>query len=157
MPEYEDGGYIKKSRKIGSFFKKVGVFLITIIVVHFVIDLTFESIILSIWNIDYETISVWITTGNYAMLLLYQAITGIPRALLYGPLLVCLLTSLFAEDLKEYRIETGSQQFYMEREETRGQEPSKLKEGMFCPFCGAKINEKQNYCPKCGESLDFIT
>lgn len=157
MPEYGGSEFIKKSWKIGSFFKKVIILLIPLFVIHFFLDMVFESFIDLIWNVDYETYSTWITTGNYGMLILNEAVSGIARALLFTPLLVCLLTSLFAEDLKEYRVKAETAQFHMGDKEIRKAESFKVEEGMFCPFCGAKISGEQNYCPECGESLEFLT
>lgn len=155
ISEYEGSEFIKKSWKIGSFFKKILIFLIPFISIHLIIDIAFGSIIDLIWNIDYETYAYWITTGNYGMLILYESLGGIARALLFCPLLVCLLTSQFTEDLKEYKKESHIH-YPMGEREIKPRESFQLKEGMYCPFCGAQISGRQPYCPKCGESLDFI-
>jgi len=156
MSEYKGSEFIKKSYKIGSFFKKLLIFLIPFISIHLLVDIAFGGIVDLIWNVDYETYTTWITTGNYGMLMLYQAVSAIARALLFSPVLVCLLTSLFVEDLKEHKREPSVQPFYETQREVGRKKPLQFEEGMYCPFCGARVSGKQNYCPECGESLDFI-
>jgi hypothetical protein len=156
MPEYEGLEFIKKNWKIGSFFKKILIFLIPLIGIHFLFNFVFGGLIDLIWNINYETYTIWVTTGNYGMLILYQAVSGIGRALLFAPLAVCLLTSLFTEDFREYKVESETQQFYMGTKEIKTGESLQLEDGMYCPFCGIRISGNQNFCPKCGESLEFI-
>ncbi|MFX1260353.1 MAG: zinc-ribbon domain-containing protein, partial [Promethearchaeota archaeon] len=27
--------------------------------------------------------------------------------------------------------------------------------GLFCPYCGQKINNPKKFCPNCGKSIEF--
>ncbi|MFX1410229.1 MAG: zinc ribbon domain-containing protein [Promethearchaeota archaeon] len=173
---------ISKARDIarGAFWKLIGVFAINFIFITLV-DLIYSSIIdFTIGlNIDSATISEqynsWLdpATRNYGMLFLYQILYSV-AGILFAPLFICLLTSLFAtikaqKDLgygytrEAYPVSMDYQepytQYRVRSTETYDEPPSygiPLKEGFYCPFCGHFLKMVKKFCPKCGEDISFI-
>ncbi len=172
---------IKKAKSIakGSFRKIIFVYLI-----FWIIRLIFDgiySIILSfIWDPSVATIDSWYNpaTRNYGMIFLYVLIYSIV-SLLFAPLFICLLTPLFAS--RKARHDLGPQ--YQHKKRYPKQEPyyqpapsrepypaqtpqatpwksrvqqAQLDSGLFCPFCGEKIDVPKRFCPSCGESLEEL-
>ncbi|MFX1315162.1 MAG: zinc ribbon domain-containing protein [Promethearchaeota archaeon] len=173
---------ISKARNIarGAFWKLIGVFIVNFLIITMV-DLIYSSIIDFILelNIDGATISEqrnsWLdpATRNYGMLILYEILYRV-AVILFAPLFICLLTSLFAtikaqKDLgytytrEAYPVSMEYQepytQFKVRSAETYEEPPSygiPLKEGFYCPFCGHFLKIVKKFCPKCGEDISFI-
>ncbi len=154
MPEFEEN-YISKSWKIGTFLRRLLIYLIPVIIINWILDGIYTNILNILWNVDDVTYFTWIANNNFGMLILYRFVYAIARALLFTPLFICLLTSRFAYDLEEYKIKTRPQDYLPKTTEGRKRRSFQMKEGMYCPFCGAFLTQKKNFCPKCGESLEF--
>jgi len=118
------------------------------------------------------------------MIFLYDLVYEIP-SIIFAPLFICLLTSLFASSKAKkeigypykrayyparepYRqpypppIESPYRQPYPPPIESpyRTAEPYKPapapeKTGMYCPYCGYYIATPRKFCQNCGESLEF--
>ncbi|MFX1322634.1 MAG: zinc ribbon domain-containing protein [Promethearchaeota archaeon] len=158
----------------GAFWKLIGVFVINFLILA-TINMIYTTIIDSIIeiNVDSTTFSdmynSWYdpATRNFGMIILYQILYSIVD-ILFAPLFICLLTSLFAttkakKDLgydyrrEAYPISIGYQEPYTP--ESYEEVPSygiPLKEGFYCPFCGHHIKSPKKFCPKCGEDISFI-
>lgn len=138
-------GTISSARAIekGAFWRILGIFILNSLII-IILDSFINFIMGLFWS---PKLSIWLnpTTRNYPMLLLYYIINDIIMIIL-SPLLVCLLTALFA-----------SQKFKKEHKEAYI-EPSSMKKrsGLFCPYFGYHMNRLKNFCPSCGEKLDFL-
>ena len=157
----------------GSFWKIIGVFLINIIII-LIVSYFYNSLMTIIFNTNSTSFmikySIWSSPSgrNYGMLILYQLINS-TIDIIFAPLFICLLTSLYAS-LKARRVlKTKYQQEYYPRRETyqeafnviEDKESSaiseiKLERGFYCPYCGVLIKSPKRFCPKCGENLSFI-
>lgn len=162
----------------GAFWKLIGVFIINFIILA-IINVIYTSIIDFIINVDSATFSdnydSWYdpATRNFGMIILYKILYSFVD-IIFAPLFICLLTSLFAtvkaqKDLGyDYRREAhpvsiGYQEPYrplkVDSPESYEEVPSygiPLKEGLYCPFCGYHIERPKKFCPKCGEDISFI-
>ncbi|MFX0040128.1 MAG: zinc ribbon domain-containing protein [Promethearchaeota archaeon] len=163
----------------GGFWKIIGVFVLNVILIS-IISFFFNLIFNITLNTDSATFIAsyesWYNpnTRNYGMIILYQIIISIAD-IIFAPLFICLLTSLFsslkAKSELKYQYQQGyypiretyketyplRQEFY-EKTETQNSIPIiNLKEKFYCPYCGHFISVPKKFCPKCGENLSFIT
>lgn len=173
---------LSKARFIakGAFWKLIGVFVINFLILASInvmyttiIDFIIEA------NTDSETFSEiynsWFdpATRNFGAIFLYQILYGVVD-IIFAPLFICLLTSLFAtlkaqKDLgyeyrkEAYPVSIGYQEPYTplkgDSPEPYEEIPSygiPLTEGFYCPYCGHHIKSPKKFCPKCGEDISFI-
>lgn len=161
----------------GAFWKLIGVFVINFLILAFInmiyttiIDFIIEVNIgserfLEIYNSWYDP-----ATRNFGAIFLYHILYSVVD-IIFAPLLICLLTSLFAtvkaqKDLgydykrEPYPVREGYPEAYPSQKlESYEEVPSygtPLKEGLYCPFCGYHIKIPKKFCPKCGEDISFI-
>ncbi|MBD3213903.1 MAG: hypothetical protein GF311_14935 [Candidatus Lokiarchaeota archaeon] len=148
---------ISTARRIakGSFLRIIGIAVLSLIITA-MINLPYTLILDIIWPVNNATYISWLSpaTRNYFMLLLYSLSSQLVNMLL-TPLMLCLLTPLFAHNLQEKGIITGVSELSGWKAKARSSKPFQLKEGMFCPYCGERIKEIVNECPNCGRSLRF--
>ena len=170
----------KETRLIvrGNFWNIVGLFVASFFITT-LIGTPIDYALSLAWNVDTAMFSSWLnpTTRNYPLLILYQ-LSGDIVGMLLSPLFISLLTPLFASSKARYDL--GYQRGYSYQRSGYRQEPvpyssypresetsssfdevelvarvPELKEGMYCPFCGAYIKTPKKFCVKCGESLQF--
>ncbi|MFW9970158.1 MAG: zinc ribbon domain-containing protein [Candidatus Odinarchaeota archaeon] len=173
-------GPISEARAIsrGGFWKIIGIFIINVILIS-IIRYFFNLIFNLILNADSATFTAiynsWYNplTRNYGMIILYQILVNIAD-IIFAPLFICLLTSLFSSLKAKRELSSLPQQgyypigeFYKESyplreqlyENTEIEDSSPkdhLKEKFYCPYCGHFIATPKKFCPRCGENLDFI-
>lgn len=131
--------YIEK----GAFWSIMGVlvlsYLLTIIAEYFL-----YLLIRIFWR---PRLYVWLNplNRNYLMLFLHYLLNDLSWIIL-SPLFICLLTPLFAyqKNLKENPS--------LKPEQSK----KRIKQGKFCPYCGDYMSVLKNYCPNCGEKIDFL-
>ncbi|MFX1269722.1 MAG: hypothetical protein ACFFAK_17315 [Promethearchaeota archaeon] len=165
----KEARFIKK----GSFWKIIGVFIISSITI-WIITLTFQMILDFIIPIDEITYSSWYnpSSRNYGMIILYDFLYNNFFNILLGPLFICFLTVLYTSSkakkvvISQYREQPISTEYrYSEPETSRlfsdkmkTEEPRldhKYNSGLYCPFCGKFMEKKLDKCPYCNEPLDF--
>jgi hypothetical protein len=139
----------------GSFLRIIGIAVLSLIITA-MINLPYTLLLDVIWPVNNTTYISWLNpvTRNYFMLLLYSLSFQLVNILL-TPLMLCLLTPLFAHNLQEKGIITGVSESSGWKAKARSSKPFQLKEGMFCPYCGERIKEIVSECPNCGRSLRF--
>jgi len=178
----EDVNPIKEAKRIakGSFFKVIGVFIINFIFI-FVISFTFTSILDFFLETDslyfQAEINSWFdpATRNYGMLILYQILYSLVD-ILFAPLFICLLTTIYStlkarkelgySPQKRYYRESYPQLKQDSFESTENillddsiesSESISLKDRFYCPYCGYLLRKPKKFCPKCGESLEDLS
>ncbi|TXT65511.1 MAG: conserved membrane protein of unknown function [Promethearchaeota archaeon] len=148
---------ISNARSIakGSFLQIIGIAVLSLIITA-MINFPYTLLLDIIWPVNNATYISWLNpaTRNYFMLLFYSLSYQLVNILL-TPLMLCLLTPLFALNLKEKGIITGIPEPSGWKAKARSSKPFQLKEGMFCPYCGERIKEIIDECPNCGRSLRF--
>lgn len=152
----------------GSFWNILFIFALSMILI-WVINFIYQLILLFTWDNLINDSGSWINpaTRNYSMLILNDLIHNLVNIIL-APLFISLFTPLFARC--KARKELGIQYRY-QRANTQKAAPyyqphptqppyqvvweSEAKQfiGMFCPYCGYKINTPKKFCPNCGESI----
>ena len=166
---------LKEARAIakGSFWKIIGVFIINVIIV-LIISSFYNSLIRIIFNTNsasfMNTFSIWNSPEgrNYGMLILYEIIISMID-IIFAPLFICLLTSLFSSLKAKKILKTQyHQEYYAIRDdhqqpfEVIGSNESstidevKIEGKFYCPYCGVLIGTPRKFCSRCGESLSFI-
>ena len=161
---------LSETRKIakGSFWNTIFISLLYFIIV-FLVYLLYISILDTIFYIigfNFDII-IWLETKNYGMIIFYGIISNL-IFILFAPLLICFLTPLFARCKARYEL---GDQYYPPKKQLDykpypAQQPypaqvntwqSRIQEGpgIFCPYCGYKIDNPIKFCPKCGESIEF--
>jgi hypothetical protein len=109
------------------------------------------------------------TTRNYGMIILYQILMSFID-IIFAPLFICLLTTLFSSlkarrDLsqEDYFITRTYEELYSQQKDVFNEDKTQeskpmipLKENFYCPFCGQYVSVPKKFCPKCGESFEFI-
>jgi len=159
---------IKDAREIArkSFWKIIGVFLVSNLII-LIIDLIFHLFIDGFLNQLYETSWYNPSTRNFGMIILYDLINNIIY-LIFSPLFICLLTSLYVSLKTRKETNVQYQTPYEQTPQSYGtpyrDEPSSIKSmnavdkpgsGLYCPFCGEFVKNKTKYCPNCGEQFNF--
>jgi hypothetical protein len=164
------GKPIKRARAIskGAFWKIIGV-----MVIHFflilVIDFGFQLAISPLLG--------WIdpNTRNYGLIFLSQILASLID-ILFAPLFICLLTSLFAslkakKDLIGFQFQRGItpirnkyEDSYSKPIQSSIEEPLKesippniqMEDKFYCPFCGVLVDRPKKFCSQCGQEFSFI-
>ena len=166
---------LKEARFIekGSFWKIIGVFFITIIII-FTLNFFFQMVLGFIIPIDEITYLSWYnpSSRNYGMIILYDFLYNNFFNILLSPLFICFLTVLYTSSkakkvaISQYREQPVSMKYrYSEPVISRlysdKMEPEKprldhkFNSGLYCPFCGKFMEKKLEKCPYCNELLDF--
>ncbi|MFX0022303.1 MAG: zinc ribbon domain-containing protein [Candidatus Hermodarchaeota archaeon] len=162
----------------GGFWKIIGVFVINVLLISF-ISYIFNLIFGMILTIESASFTIayysWYEplTRNYGMIILYEILVNFAD-IIFAPLFICLLTSVFSSfKAKRDLIDLHQQGYYTTREPYRESFPLRkelydeaeteysipptiIKEKYYCPFCGHFISQPEKFCPKCGENLSFI-
>lgn len=170
---------ISEARTIskGGFWKISGVFVINVLLIS-LISYVFNMIFSILLNSDSASFIAmfesWFdpVTRNFGMIILYGILVSFAE-IIFAPLFICLLTSLFSSlKAKKDLIYLHQQGIYPTREVYKESYPlqqelyevdetekstlsTRLKEKYYCPFCGHFISIPENFCPKCGEDLSF--
>jgi len=159
---------LKDAREIArkSFWKIIGVFLVSSLIIA-IIDLFFQLIFGDFLIQFYQTSWYNPSTRNYGMIILYDLIYYIVD-LIFAPLFICLLTSLYVtlktrkETFIQYQTsydQTPQSYGTPYRDESSSiksmNAADKLESGLYCPFCGQFVKSQRQYCPHCGEQFNF--
>jgi len=165
----EDVNPIREARRIakGSFFRVIGVFVINFIF-FLVIGFIFTSILDFFLNTDsvyfQAEINSWLNpaTRNYGMLILYQILYSLVE-ILFAPLFICLLTTIYSSIKAQKELGYHPQKQYyqesyprLEQDSFESTESYSLKDSFYCPYCGYLLKTPKKFCPKCGESLENL-
>lgn len=146
---------IKDARNLakGEFWKIVAIFFIYNLIIY-VCNSIYNMIIVNF--VEINPLWYYPSTRDYGSIILYDFIPNIVPFLL-TPLLVCFLTSMYA-NLKtrkeQYLQHQTSYQEAPQSYDTSGKEIMSGP-GIFCPFCGKPMRVKFKFCMHCGEKLDF--
>ncbi|TFG19250.1 MAG: zinc ribbon domain-containing protein [Promethearchaeota archaeon] len=168
---------ISKTRKItkGSFWNNIFIFLIPFIIIS-LSNAIYMFTIDFFWNLDNDVFMSWHNpeTRNYGMLILYFMIYSIID-MIFAPLFICLLTPFFARAKARY--ELGDQYYSPKKQQDYKPHPvqqtypvqqpypaqentwqSRIQEGsgIYCPYCGHKIDNPIKHCPSCGENISNL-
>ena len=174
---------ISEARNIarGVFWKIIGVFLVNIIVIslfRFVFTLIVDTLLNANSPNFIALVNSWYApaTRNFGMIILYQIIYSLID-IIFAPLFICLLTTLFTASKAKKELRTKYQVSYspvrkdfeesfqypsQKFQDTKMQEKSaatqdiQIQGRFYCPFCGNLIQSPKKFCPKCGEALEFI-
>ena len=96
------------------------------------------------------------STRNYGMIILFDLVINLVQVF-FTPLLICLLTPLFAH-LKERKEQYLQYQTPYQKASQEYEVPQKeiiSGPGIYCPFCGKYMRLKFQFCMHCGQKLDF--
>lgn len=143
---------MKQAKKLskGSFLKIIGTFLLVVVLLtlinlfyQFIIDYTFP------YNASWYNPA----TRNYGMIILSELVYNLMN-ILFAPLFICLLTPLFASIKAKKDLGT---MYYIKPETPSpiSKLTTESESGIYCPFCGKFMMNKLQYCPHCGEALNF--
>ena len=159
---------IRDAREIArnSFWKIIGVFVVSILIIS-IIDFFFQFIIGDFLIQFYQTSWYNPSTRNFGMIFLYDVIYYLVQ-LIFAPLFICLLTSLYVSLKTRKETFVQYQTSYDQTPQSYGTpyrvEPSSIKSlnavdkpgsGLYCPFCGEHTEKKIKFCPHCGERFNF--
>ena len=142
----------------GAFWKIIGVFLISWLISS-VINFIYQSIFDYIWPVDSFTRLSWYnpSTRRLDLLILYGLVQNLVL-ILVEPLFICLLTPVFSsarvKNQLRYRTSLEPLMRYPSANKLL-KEPQHSDKGIYCPFCGTFMEFKLNFCPNCGEKLNF--
>jgi hypothetical protein len=161
----------------GAFWKISGVFVINVLLIS-MISYLFNMIINVILNTGSASFIAsyysWYDpiTRNYGMIILHEILVSLAD-IIFAPLFICLLTSLFSSfKAKKDLIFLNQKGIYPTRQTIKESYPlrqelyedvqtekstlsTRLNEKYYCPFCGHFITIPEKFCPKCGENLSF--
>ena len=159
---------IKDAREIArkSFWKIIGVFVVSnliILIIDFIFHLFIDGFLIQFYNTSWFNPS----TRNFGMIILYDLIYYIVE-LIFAPLFICLLTSLYVSLKTRKESVVPYQTSYAQTPQSYGtpyrDESSSIKSidavdkpgsGFYCPFCGQFVKSKRQYCPNCGGQFNF--
>lgn len=159
---------IRDAREIArkSFWKIIGVFVVSNLIIS-IIDIVFQFIIGDFLIQFYQTSWYNPSTRNFGMIILYDLIYYIVD-LIFAPLFICLLTSLYVSLKTRREISVQYQTSYDQTPQSYGtpyhddsrsiksmNAVDKPRSGLYCPFCGQFVKNKTQYCPHCGEQFNF--
>lgn len=153
--EFDNSISIAKKIAKGSFLRILGIFVLSSIIT-LILNSIYQFIIDLIWVVDTATYSSWISpaTRNYLLFFLYRFVYSL-FSLILSPLLICLLTPLFVNCLRKKGLIAGLTMRDESIKQKKASKVFKIKEGMFCPYCGERIAQESEKCPNCGKSLNF--
>ncbi|MHA1669420.1 MAG: hypothetical protein ACTSV5_02455 [Promethearchaeota archaeon] len=151
---------IKEAKNLskGSFWKIIGTFLISILII-FTVTLFYHTILDLIFPVSYSTLVSWYDPANrrFDLIFIYTLINNVVP-ILFEPLFICLLTPLFSHMKARKFLGYGNQrEYHHQRVYTPSTQPEYVENGIYCPFCGQHMDFKLKFCPSCGESIDFLT
>jgi hypothetical protein len=159
---------IRDAREIArnSFWKIIGVFVVStliIAIIDFVFHLFIDGFLIQFVQTSWYSPS----TRNFIMIILYDLIYNIVQ-LIFAPLFICLLTSLYVSLKTRKETFVQYQPSYDQTPQSYGtpyrDESSSIKSmnaadkpgsGFYCPFCGEFVKDKIKFCPHCGEQFNF--
>jgi hypothetical protein len=159
---------LKDAREIARkyFWKIIGVFLISNLIIA-IIDFFFQFFIGDFFIQFYQTSWYDPSTRNYGMIILYDLLYYIVE-LIFAPLFICLLTSLYVTLKTRKETFVQYQTSYDQNPQSYGtpyrDESSSIESmnaadkpgsGLYCPFCGKFVSHKFKYCSHCGEPFTF--
>jgi len=152
---------IKDAREIarGSFWKIIGVLVLTSLIIG-IIDFVFHLFIDDFLIQLYKTSWYDPSTRRFGMIILFDLIYFIVQ-LIFAPLFICLLTSLYVSLKTRKESFVQYQPSYDQTPQSYGtpyrDESSSFKpgSGLYCPFCGEHTEKKTKFCPHCGEQFNF--
>lgn len=148
---------IKEAREVarGAFWKIIGIFILSNLFV-FLCDFIFQMVVTPFLLEVYDPSWYNPSTRNYGSIILYDLFYNLP-GLLFAPLFICLLTSLydFLKNSREQQTQYISPNYQSSQNfETSNTEVSNnLNSGMYCPFCGKFMKVRIEFCPHCGEKI----
>lgn len=159
---------LKDAREIArkSFWKIIGVLVVSTLIIwifDLILQLFIGDFLIQFYNISWYNPS----TRNFGMIILYDLIYYIVD-LLFAPLFICLLTSLYVSLKNRKEVFLQYQTSYDQTPQSYGtpyrDELSSIKRlnaadkpgsGLYCPFCGGFVKDKTKFCPHCGEQFNF--
>jgi len=152
---------IKDAREIarGSFWKIIGVLVLTSLIIG-IIDFVFHLFIDDFLIQLYKTSWYDPSTRRFGIIILFDLIYFIVQ-LIFAPLFICLLTSLYVSLKTRKESFVQYQPSYDQTPQSYGtpyrDESSSFKpgSGLYCPFCGEHTEKKTKFCPHCGEQFNF--
>jgi hypothetical protein len=159
---------LKDAREIArkSFWKIIGVLVVSNLII-WIIDLIVQLFIGNFLIQFYNTSWYNPSTRNYGMIILYDILYNIVD-LIFAPLFICLLTSLYVSLKTRKEVFVQYQTSYDQTPQSYGtpyrDESSSIKSmdaadksgsGLYCPFCGKFVKDKTKFCPHCGEQFNF--
>ena len=149
-----------------SFWKIIGVFIVNNLIIA-VIDFFFQLFIGDLFIQFYNPSWYNPSTKNFGMIFLYDLRYHIVE-LIFTPLFICLLTSLYVSLKGRKETSVQYQTSYDQTPQSYGSpyrdESSSIKSingvdkpgsGLYCPFCGQFMKTKRKFCPHCGEQFNF--
>ena len=146
----KDARYLAK----GEFWKIIGILIINNLII-----MSFETayhLILDFTPLQNSVSWYDPSTRDYGSIILYDFTINIVQ-LLFTPLLICLLTPLYAHLKTRKEQYLTAQTSYLEAPRSF-ETPSKevlSDSGLYCPFCGKYSKVKYAFCLHCREKLDF--
>ncbi len=159
---------LKDAREIARkyFWKIIGVFIVSNLIIS-IIDFFFQLFIGDFLIQFYQTSWYNPSTRNYGMIILYDLLYYIVE-LIFAPLFICLLTSLYVTLKTRKETFIQYQPSYDQTPQSYGtpyrdesssiksiNAADKLESGLYCPFCGQFVKSQRQYCPHCGEQFNF--
>jgi hypothetical protein len=143
-----------KSLAKGEFWKIIGILFVNNLII-LVCEMGYQMIL----NLTplHSSIS-WYnpSTRKYGLIILFDLVMNLVRVF-FTPLLICLLTPLYAH-LKERKEIYLQYQTHYQGPPQEYETPQKEKitgPGIYCPFCGKYMRVKFQFCMHCGQKLDF--
>ncbi|MFX0046641.1 MAG: zinc ribbon domain-containing protein [Candidatus Hermodarchaeota archaeon] len=139
----------------GEFWKIIGIFFINNLII-----LAFETIYQFFLNfVSLQSLASWYnpSTRDYGAIILYDFVINIVQ-LIFAPLLICFLTSLYAhlKTRKEKYLQYETPYHEIPQSYETPQKGIISGPGIYCPFCGKLIPRITTYCPHCGRELKFL-
>ncbi len=156
---------VKDAREIArkSFWKIIGVFVVSnliITIIDFFFHLFIDDFLIQLYNTSWST-------RNFGMIILHDLIYYTVE-LIFAPLFICLLTSLYVSLKTRKEKFVPYQTSYDQTPQSYGtpyrDESSSIKSidaadkpgsGLYCPFCGQFVKSKRRFCPNCGQQFNF--
>ncbi|MFX0010964.1 MAG: zinc ribbon domain-containing protein [Candidatus Hermodarchaeota archaeon] len=143
-----------KSLAKGEFWKIIGILFVNNLVI-LVCEMGYQMI-LNLTPLQSNISWYDPSTRKYGLIILFDLVINLVRVF-FTPLLICLLTPLYAH-LKERKEQYLQYQTLYQEASQEYETPQKDKisrPGIYCPFCGKYMRLKFQFCMHCGQNLDF--